>query len=137
MSERDDFLEWVRTTLTDAERRLHDGDATPRRAIWTRREPVTVFGARRTAVGPKEVGELSTMLGQSFSDVRSFELELVAADVSGDPAYTVAYEYSSTSVNGVPRTYQLRVTQVYRREDGQWKVFHRHADEVPAPSSAP
>jgi ketosteroid isomerase-like protein len=33
-------------------------------------------------------------------------------------------------VNGLPRSYTLRVTQVYRREDGDWKVAHRHADTV-------
>jgi ketosteroid isomerase-like protein len=29
------------------------------------------------------------------------------------------------------RSYTLRATQVYRREDGEWKVAHRHADTVP------
>jgi hypothetical protein len=29
----------------------------------------------------------------------------------------------------VPRT--LRCTQVYRRENGEWKVILRHADELP------
>jgi ketosteroid isomerase-like protein len=33
-------------------------------------------------------------------------------------------------VNGEPRRYTLRATQVYRREDGEWKVAHRHADTV-------
>jgi hypothetical protein len=34
------------------------------------------------------------------------------------------------STNGQPRTYTLRATQVYRREDGEWKVAHRHGDTV-------
>jgi ketosteroid isomerase-like protein len=29
-----------------------------------------------------------------------------------------------------PRDYTLRVTQVYRREEGEWKVVHRHADTL-------
>jgi ketosteroid isomerase-like protein len=45
-------------------------------------------------------------------------------------AYTVALEHSSASVDGVPRTYTLRATQVYRREGGQWRVAHRHGDTV-------
>jgi hypothetical protein len=24
----------------------------------------------------------------------------------------------------------LRVTHLYRREDGSWKIFHRHADAI-------
>jgi ketosteroid isomerase-like protein len=66
---------------------------------------------------------------ESFSKATSSDIELVAADESGDLAYTVHREITSTSVNDRPRAYVLRVTQVYRREDGAWKVVHRHADE--------
>jgi ketosteroid isomerase-like protein len=35
------------------------------------------------------------------------------------------------SIDGVPvEPYTLRVTQVYRREDGEWKVVHRHGDRL-------
>jgi ketosteroid isomerase-like protein len=44
-------------------------------------------------------------------------------------AYTVGYEHTSVSVNGGPvEPYTLRVTHVYRRENGAWKVVHRHGD---------
>src|SRR4029434_6971046 len=59
-------------------------------------------------------------------------VELLAAGVSGDLAYTVELEHTSVSVDGVPvEPYTLRVTQVYRREDGEWKVVHRHGDQIP------
>lgn len=45
-------------------------------------------------------------------------------------AYTAGLEHTSASVDGEPRTYTLRATQVYRREDGEWKVAHRHGDTV-------
>jgi ketosteroid isomerase-like protein len=45
-------------------------------------------------------------------------------------AYTVGYEHTQASVNGEPRAYTLRATQVYRREDGEWKVAHRHGDTL-------
>ena len=48
-------------------------------------------------------------------------------------AYTVGYEHTQASVNGEPRRYTLRATQVYRREDGEWKVAHRHADTRRSP----
>jgi ketosteroid isomerase-like protein len=41
-----------------------------------------------------------------------------------------AAEHTSASVDGEPRTYTLRATQVYRREAGEWRVAHRHADTV-------
>lgn len=36
MTDRDDFLAWVETALYEAEVALHNGDAGPRRAIWSR-----------------------------------------------------------------------------------------------------
>jgi ketosteroid isomerase-like protein len=59
------------------------------------------------------------------------------ADVSGHLAYTVHRERTSVSVDGSPRDYVLRVTQVYRREAGTWKVVHRHADADQASPGPP
>lgn len=130
MAGRNDFLHWVRTTLRDAEAALHNGDADPRRAIWSRNEPVSILGAWRNAYGQQEVEEAFRFLERSFSDCRSYEFELQASDVLGDAAYTAGLEHISASVDGTPRTFTLRATQVYRREGGEWKVAHRHADTV-------
>ena len=130
MTDRDDFLAWVRTALYDAELALHNGDAGPRRALWSVNEPVSVLGAWRNAVGQEQIDELFAHLGKSFSDCTSYEFELQAFDVTGDMAYTAGLEHTSASVDGRPRTYTLRATQVYRREHGQWRVAHRHGDTV-------
>ena len=131
MSERDDFLGWVNSQLKEAEIAVHNGDATPRRAIWSRNEPVTVLGAWKSAVGRSEIDDLFSMLEGTFSSCASYDYDLVAADVIGDLAYTVGYEHTQATVNGEARTYTLRATQIYRREGGEWKVVHRHADAPP------
>lgn len=123
-------MEWVRTRLYDAELALHNGDAAPRLAIWSIKEPVTVLGAWKSASDYPGARELFNELAETFSDCTSYSFELVAADVVGDMAYTVGYEHSEASVNGEPRRYTLRVTQVYRRENGEWKVAHRHGDTL-------
>ncbi|MEV6734033.1 MULTISPECIES: nuclear transport factor 2 family protein [unclassified Streptomyces] len=128
MGDREDFLVWVKTALYVAERALHNGDAAPRRALWSRNEPVSVLGAWRNASGRQELDELFTALGTSFSDCTSYVFELQVYDVVGDMAYTAGLEHTSASVDGQPRTYTLRATQVYRREDGEWRVAHRHGD---------
>ena len=130
MSDRDDFRTWVESDLYDAELALHNGDAAPRRALWSRNDPVSVLGAWRNAIGQQEINELFTALGTSFSDCTSYAFELQAYDVVGDMAYTAGLEHTSASVDGQPRTYSLRATQVYRREAGEWKVAHRHGDTV-------
>jgi ketosteroid isomerase-like protein len=130
MSDKDDFLAWVGSRLRNAEIALHNGDAEPRLAIWSRQDPVTVLGAWKSATGPEEVSDLFTQLETTFSDCTSYSHEIVAADVIGDLAYTVGYEHTQASIDGEPRTYTLRATQIYRREDGEWKVVHRHADPM-------
>ena len=130
MTDHDDFRAWVETVLYEAELALHNGDAAPRRAIWSRNEPVSVLGAWRNAHGQQELDELFAALAGSFSECRSYEFDLQAYDVVGDMAYTAGLEHTSASVSGQPRSYTLRATQVYRREGGEWKVAHRHADTV-------
>lgn len=131
MTERDEFMAWVRSVLRDAEVAVHNGDSGPRRAIWSRNEPVSVLGAWKNAIGQEELNELFERLATSFSDCTSYEFEVLEAEVLGDTAYTVGFEHTSASVDGVPRTYTLRATQIYRREDGTWKVAHRHGSAPP------
>ena len=46
--------------------------------------------------------------------------------------YIVGTEHTSVSVGGAaPEDYELRVTTIFRRENGEWKVVHRHADPMP------
>jgi ketosteroid isomerase-like protein len=130
MTDRDEFLSWVRTTLYEAELALHNGDPAPRRALWSRNEPVSVLGAWRNANGQQEIDELFSALGRTFSDCTSYAFDLQAYDVVGDMAYTAGLERTSVSTDGQPGTYTLRATQVYRRESGEWRVVHRHGDMV-------
>ncbi len=131
MDQYEEFVAWVQSVLKAAEIALHDGDAGPRRAIWSRNDPVTVLGAWQNARGQEALDDLFAHLAESLSECTSYEFELLDAEVRGDTAYTVGLEHTSASVNGEPRTYTLRVTQIYRREDGVWKVAHRHGSAPP------
>ena len=88
------------------------------------------MGAWRNAHGQGQLDERFTGLGKSFSDCTSYAFELLAYDVVGSMAYSAGLEHTSASVDGKPRTYTLRATQVYRREDGEWRVVHRYGDTV-------
>jgi ketosteroid isomerase-like protein len=132
MDDGREFLEWFRTTWKDAEDALHDGDEKPRFETWSDREPVTLFGAGWNARNLEEAHAVFRHIASEFGNVDDCEVDLVAHDVRGDFAYTVHREHTKTSVRGEPRDYVLRVTQVYRREDGAWKVVHRHGDNEAA-----
>ena len=128
-TEVDDFLAATMPRLNAAEVALHNGDADPRFATWSHSDPVTVLGAAANAIGWAEIGPLFERLGSSFSNCTSFENEVIAAGASGDLAYIVAFEHTTASIGGAaPGAYVLRATTVFRREDGEWKVAHRHAD---------
>ncbi len=102
MTDREEFLTWFQTTLHGAELALHNGDPAPRRALWSRQEPVSVLGAWQNAFGQQEIDDLFTYLAKSFSDCFSFTVDLLAYDVIGDMAYTAAFEHTSVSVDGQP-----------------------------------
>lgn len=137
MSERDDFLQSVLPRLTEVDTALHNGDVKPRLALWSTNEPVTLFGAVSTATGREEIATTFEWLARRFSNCEAFEYEVIAADASGDLAYIVGIEHTTASVGGAPpEAYSLRVTTIFRREDGEWKVVHRHGDPVPDDVSA-
>ena len=130
MTDGDDFLAWVNSTLLDAERAQFDGDDRPRRAIWSKTEPVSVLGAWRSGIGRSDVVGAFEVVASNFSGCTDYSLDLISFDVIGDMAYTVGYERITATVDGRPRTFTIRATQVYRREDGEWRVVHRHADSI-------
>jgi len=82
MTDIDDFLTWIRTELYEAELALHNGDPVLRRALWSRKEPVSVLGAWRAAQGQLEIDELFTSLAESFPDW--FVIRLRAAGIRRD-----------------------------------------------------
>lgn len=131
-SPTEEFLADVLPRQIAAERAVHQGDAGPRTALWSHADPVSLFGAwLPVRTGWADVGDAFKRVAAQFSDSREYRFEVVAAGVSGDLAYTIGFEHNTVSVNGRPTTYTLRVTHVYRREDGEWKIVHRHGDHPP------
>lgn len=136
MGETEDFLGSVLPPLTEADTALHNGDAGPRIAIWSHNDPVTLFGAVLMGSGWTQIRQVFESLASRFSN-GTYEYEVIAAGASGDLGYVVGIEHSTASVGGAtPEAYDLRVTEVFRREDGEWKVVHRHADPMPDSDAA-
>jgi ketosteroid isomerase-like protein len=132
VSERDDFLQSVVPRLTEVDTALHNGDAKPRLALWSANDPLTLFGAAVSTTGREEIASVFEWLAGRFSNCASFEYEVMAADARGDLGYIVGIEHTTASVGGAPPApSSLRVTTILRREEGEWKVVHRHADPIP------
>jgi ketosteroid isomerase-like protein len=131
MSDTQQFLDEMLPRIHEAETALHNGDAGPRFEMWSHADPVTVFGAAFSPIGWSEVGPMFETLASNFSNCRSCVWEVVAADVGEDFAYLLAIERTTASVgDSEPTPYMLRSTTIFRRESGEWKIVHRHADPI-------
>jgi len=67
-----------------------------------------------------------------FTDGENVSFETIAKDVSPELAYVLLIERDKVKV-GESEDFAasaLRVTMIFRPEDGEWKVVHRHADPI-------
>jgi ketosteroid isomerase-like protein len=129
MNEIEDFLSEVIPQLQQEIGALHNGDAEPRKALWSHDDSATLFGAELSGRGWGEIEPAFDRLAASFSGSQSCDYEILGAGVSGNLGYVAAIERSvAASKDGHLHPYALRVTTILRREDGAWKVVHRHGD---------
>lgn len=114
--------------------RFINGDPTRWKQNVSRRADVTIFGGwGGYERGWDEVGPRYDWAAERFRESgAALQVEYLAASASGDLAYTVAIERSQALLAGQdrPAPMALRVTHIYRREGGVWKLMHRHADPL-------
>ena len=136
MNDVDAFLDAMLPRLQAADIALHNGDASPRAALWSHRDPVTLFGAAVSTTGWDKIDATFDFLASQFSNCTAWDHEVLAAGVSNDLAYIVGVEHTTASIGDEPPTsYTLRVTTIFRREAGDWRVVHRHGDPYDASSA--
>jgi ketosteroid isomerase-like protein len=123
----DDFRQAVNANYAALDR-LAQGDSAPIRALWSHGADVTSFlGYGGAEQGWAEVGARFDWVAGRFGGGETGTTELQAYQ-SGDLGYTIELEHRDLLVDGERSQFTLRVTHIYRREDGVWKVVHRHAD---------
>jgi ketosteroid isomerase-like protein len=115
--------------------RFIDGDPEPLKAIYSRGDDVTLanpFGP--PARGWHEVAETLERAAAHYEGGRLREFETLAKCVTPELAYTLEMERFEAKLSGAGqiRPVTLRVTTVFRPEDGAWRVVHRHADPISA-----
>lgn len=64
----------------------------------------------------------------------TFAQEVVQAVVTDDMVMLATIEHCKVEAGGLPaQDWKLRLTLVYRREAGGWRLIHRHADPLAHP----
>lgn len=118
-----------------AQSRFINGDPTRWKQNASQREDATVLGAfGGYEKGWSEVGHRYEWASSQFRESGAkIEIEYLNTGVSGDLGFTVAIERQENVRLGgqeTPAPRALRVTQVFRKEGGAWKLLHRHADPL-------
>jgi ketosteroid isomerase-like protein len=109
-----------------------DGDASAVAALVSSEPGATFFepgGA--VLLGAEKIRERFRRTAQGFSQ-GSYSFQVLHHEVGEALACVVGIQRSTTHVKGrgEPLRLNLRVTEIFRREDGSWKLVHRHADAL-------
>jgi ketosteroid isomerase-like protein len=122
-----------------AGREITNGNPEAYKPLYSRGDDVTLANPFGPPV--RGWGEVSATLDRAAENYRDGEVvgfENVSTVVASDLAYTVEIESYRARVGGAEELtpVAVRVTTVFRREDGVWKVVHRHADPITGPRPA-
>jgi ketosteroid isomerase-like protein len=115
------------------------GDAAPAKSLFSRRDDVTLANP----FGPPVRGwpQIEPTLERAAAHYREGEatgFERISEFATGELAYVVEVERLRAKVGGADEItpLALRVTTIFRHEDGAWKIVHRHADPITTPRPA-
>lgn len=109
------------------------GNYEPAKQLFSQREDVTLgnpFGP--FARGWSQVVETMKRAASNYRDGEATGFDTISKYVTPDLAYVVEVERLKSKVGGREDVapVNLRVTTIFRREDGRWMLVHRHADPI-------
>jgi ketosteroid isomerase-like protein len=109
------------------------GDPEPLKAMYSHQDDVTLanpFGPARR--GWKQAAETMERAATHYRDGEVDGFDNVATYVTPALAYIVEVERYRAKIGGREELAPvvLRVTSIFRPEDGTWKIMHRHADHI-------
>jgi hypothetical protein len=113
------------------------GDPEPAKRIFSHRDDVTLANPWGPAVhGWGQVSEALNFASSRFREGKVTSFEPVARYKVSKLATILELERWRAKVGGREdvSSFDLRVTSTFRREDGTWKLVHRHADPITVPN---
>lgn len=132
MSPTDDLRQTLDQTVA-ALNRLVNGDGGPYLRLWSHADDVTVMGGFGSyEKGWERVRQNTEFAASRFRGGQLLGIEEMAVGSSGDLGYAVWIERGDVRVEGrdEPGPLVVRVTHIFRREDGAWRLIHRHGDPI-------
>lgn len=114
------------------------GDAKGYHTLFSERDDVTLGNPFGPFVrGRQKIVDTTANAATRYKDGEVVGFDLIARQVTDDLACVVEVERFRAKVGGGDdfATIGLRVTSVFRPEDGAWKLVHRHADPITTPQT--
>lgn len=105
------------------------GDLNPLDAVWSHRPDISdLGGVGGRALGWNEVRTNFQNMARLYPAGRITPQDTIVV-VDGDMGYSVCNETGRLrSAEGPMVSFNRRATNIFRREDGKWKLVHHHAD---------
>jgi ketosteroid isomerase-like protein len=104
--------------------------------IAVRALPATFFGPHGGALqGATNVSATYRRDAAAF-EAGETRFEVLQMAASGGVAYWTGFQHASGRIADKDVRMKLRVTEVFRREGGAWKLVHRHADALGDPKTS-
>ena len=131
----DEVLEQCQIAL----REFPKGNPEPMKKMYSHQEDVSLANPFGPPVrGWDEVAKVSDRAASQIRDGEITSFETVAKYVTAELAYVVWIERVEAKVGAREDVtpFALRVTMIFRPEEGAWKVVHRHADPITTPQAA-
>ncbi|MDT0194548.1 nuclear transport factor 2 family protein [Arthrobacter sp. AB6] len=117
---------------------ITQGNPGPIKELYSRLDDVTLanpFGG--IARGWAQVEARLDQAARQFQDGQMLGFDTISSYTARDTAYLVETEHFRARLDGAATAeeFALRVTSIFRREEGYWKLVHRHADPAARPQS--
>jgi ketosteroid isomerase-like protein len=110
------------------------GNPEPVQKLFSHREDVSLANPLGPpAHGWEQVAQTIERAASNFRDGEFLSAEIIERNVTPELAYAVWLEQAKAKVSGEEDIFvpiALRVTMIFRPEEGTWKVVHRHADPI-------
>src|SRR5215208_4271906 len=115
------------------------GNPKPVQALFSPRDDASLANPYGPPVrGWDKVTKVVEHAASLRQDGKATGYEVVAKYVTGELAYLVQIERAESKVGDREEIspYAVRATNIFRPEEGEWKIVHRHADPITTPQPA-